>query len=406
MASSINFERLARYVDIPPDARVLLERPGQEVRTTLNIVTNGKLLCTDAYLVLHCWVRGPGKGGIRMSPDVDLAETGRLAELMTYKCALAQVPFGGGKSGIRLDPAVLNEDSRTALIKEYVHCLEHYLNSGLYIPAPDMGTGPSDMATIASATRNPESVTGKPPRLGGIPGRLEATGYGVYVIAKLAAPDILGSDLSGCSAAVQGFGNVGRWTAVFLAQAGAKVLAVSDINGAAYCETGFPVEDLNCCSVAELSTAYSRLERDELLELPVDLLVPAAAGRVFDEPTAQKVNAKVILEAANEPTTPEGDAVLTEKGIAVLPDILVNAGGVSASYAEWRQAKSGEVLSREQTFGIIEDRLTRAYDSVRRAASDFGTTYREAALAIAVYEVAQAMVDRKWVPAGAGKGGG
>ncbi|MGB9619748.1 MAG: Glu/Leu/Phe/Val dehydrogenase dimerization domain-containing protein, partial [Armatimonadota bacterium] len=188
MASSINFERLARYVDIPPDARVLLERPGQEVRTTLNIVTNGKLLCTDAYLVLHCWVRGPGKGGIRMSPDVDLAETGRLAELMTYKCALAQVPFGGGKSGIRLDPAVLNEDSRTALIKEYVHCLEHYLNSGLYIPAPDMGTGPSDMATIASATRNPESVTGKPPRLGGIPGRLEATGYGVYVIAKLAAP--------------------------------------------------------------------------------------------------------------------------------------------------------------------------------------------------------------------------
>jgi len=398
MTSAIDFEGLSRYVDIPSDARKLLERPGHEVRVTLNIVYEGHMLCTDAFLVLHCTARGPAKGGIRLSADVDMDETGRLAELMTYKCSLAGIPFGGGKSGIRLDPGSLTEDSRTALFKEYVHCLEHYLTTGLYVPAPDMGTGSGDMATIASCTRSGETVTGKPPRLGGIPGRLEATGYGVHAISKLSAREIVGRDISECSAAVQGFGNVGQWTAVFLAQSGARVVGVSDIYGAAYCEKGFTADELSRCTIAELARLHSSIERDSLLELPVDVLVPAAGGHVLDGTTAAKVKAKCVVEAANEPTTRDGDSALEASGITVVPDILANAGGVVASYAEWRQAKSGEVLEREDTFEIIENCLGRAYSSVKQAVADFGTSYRQAAHAIAVYEVAQAMVERKWLP--------
>lgn len=397
MASTIDFEGLAKYVDIPQDARVLLERPGQEVRTTLNIVSDGALMATDAYLVIHCTARGPGKGGIRTSLDVDMQETGRLAELMTYKCALTGIPFGGAKSGIRLDPAQLTQDSRTALIKEYVHCFENYLTTGLYIPAPDMGTGAGDMATIASCTRMPESVTGKPPRVGGIPGRMEATGYGVYITTRLGAQDILGKPLDKCSIAVQGFGNVGRWAAVFFAQAGARVVAVSDIAGAAYNENGLTAEELTECSISELSRLHSSCGRDELLELPVDILVPAASGHVLNGHNAANVKAALIVEAANAPITKDGDCVLEEMGVAVVPDILANAGGVVASYAEWRQAKSGEVLEREQTFRIIENRLNHAYSSVRQAASEFGIGHRQAAHAIALREVAQAMVERKWV---------
>jgi len=398
MTSAINFEQIGKHFDIPSDAQELLQRPGQEVRTTLNIVYNGNLLRTDAYLVLHCTARGPGKGGIRLSADVDMEETGRLAELMTYKCALAGVPFGGAKSGIRFDPADLTEDSRTALIKEYVHCLENYLTTGIYIPAPDMGTGSGDMATIASCTRSPETVTGKPRRLGGIPGRLEATGYGVHFIARRCAGEVIGKDISNCTAAVQGFGNVGQWTAVFLAQAGARVVAVSDISGAAYNESGFTAEELGRCCVAELAGLHSSVQRDGLLHLPVDVLVPAAGGHVLTGANAPRVKAKLVVEAANEPVTADGDLALRAGGVTVIPDILANAGGVVASYAEWRQAKSGEILQREQTFGIIENCLGRAYESVKRATAEFGISHRQAAHAIAVNEVAQAMVERKWLP--------
>lgn len=402
MVSAVDFEAISRYIDIPSEARTLLEQPGQEVRATLNTVCEGRLLRADAYLVLHCTVRGPAKGGIRLSPDVDMDETGRLAELMTYKCALAGIPFGGGKSGIRFDPAELSEDSRTALVREYVHCLENYLTTGMYIPAPDMGTSSGDMAIIASCTRNTETVTGKPTRLGGIPGRLEATGYGVYVVTKLAAQQVLGSGIEGRTVAVQGFGNVGRWASIFLAEAGARVVAVSDVGGAAYREEGLPAEELTRCSVGELARLHDRIERDDLLELPVEVLVPAAGSHVLDGGAAATVKARMIVEAANEPITKDGDAALADNGVVVVPDILANAGGVVGSYAEWRQAKSGEILVREQTFGIIEDCLSRAYGAVSKSVSQRGLTFRRAAHVIAVNEVVQAMVERKWLPVAAG----
>lgn len=395
--SVLDLERISRWVEVPRDARRLLEQPGQEVRSTLNILQDGELVCTDAYLVIHCSVRGPGKGGIRMSPKVDLEETKRLAELMTYKCALVNIPFGGAKSGIRMDGTLLDPDSRTALMSEYVKCFEHYLTTGLYIPASDMGTGPADMATIYRCTHMLESVTGKPPRIGGLLGREEATGYGVCAVAGRAASDLLERELADCSVAVQGFGNVGRWAARLLARAGARVVAVSDVGGAALSKFGFAENELAEATVSELARAHQKLDREDLLKLPVEILIPAAGGHAVTCDNADLLRAKLVIEAANEPITDDADDVLAEKGIAVIPDILANAGGVVASYAEWRQAKSGEVFRREQTYSIIEEWLGRAYDNVLRFAHERGIGYRAAAHAIAVHEVVQAMIERKWI---------
>lgn len=395
--SVVDLDNVSQLIHFPSDAMRLLKRPEQEMRATLSFVYDGKLVSADAYLVIHSSARGPGKGGIRLSPDVDIAETGRLAELMTYKCALAKVPFGGAKSGIRLDPNALTPDSRTILIQEYAQRFQPFLASGLYVPAPDMNTSASDMATIFGCTRIPESVTGKPVRIGGLPGRLEATGYGVSVITGMAAMDILGCDISDCTVAVQGFGNVGRWSALLLAKAGAKVVAVSDVNGAAYSPEGFSAHDLSEASITELACQAQKLGRQELLELPVDILVPAAAGHVINSENADKVKARLIVEAANEPITEEADLILAAAGIPIIPDILSNAGGVVASYAEWRQAKSGEVLDTRDTYNIIEDRLGRAYKEVMKTASDLQVTHRMAAHALAVDEVAQAMAERNWV---------
>ena len=393
----MDFERISRLVEIPAAARRLLERPSVEVKTCLNILYDGKLLCADSFLVIHNEARGPGKGGIRMTATVDMEHTRRLAELMTYKCALVKIPFGGAKSAVQVDPEALTPDSRTSLIKEYAHCYQHYLVPGLYIPAPDMGTGPGDMATIYGCTHVMESVTGKPERVGGLAGRLEATGYGVAAIARMAAADVLKQDIAGCKVAVQGFGNVGQWTAIVLARAGARVVAVGDINGAALCEEGFSIEDLERSTVPELAAAHTALSVSDILFVPVDILIPAAVEGVLNEDTAGRIEARLVVEAANAPVTPEGDSALAARGITAIPDILANAGGVIASYAEWQQGKSGRVMEREQTYEIIEDRLSRAYATVSGIAAREKVTHRLAAQAAAVHEVAQAMADRTWI---------
>ena len=197
--------------------------------------------------------------------------------------------------------------------------------------------------------------------------------------------------------AVQGFGNVGGWAARFLARAGARVVAVSDINGVAYCESGFSEQELKVATITDLAQSHSSIGSQDLFELPVDILVPAAAGHVLTGRNTGGIKAKLVIEAANEPITDDGDAVLEAAGVTVVPDILANAGGVVTSYAEWRQAKSGEVMEREQTYAIIEDRLNRAYDTVRQARQELGVSCRMASHVIAVNEVVQAMIERKWI---------
>ena len=394
--SVVDLGLVSKYSDIGSMATKLLSKSDQEHYANLNIKWDGQLIQADVYVVFHCTVRGLAKGGIRMADDVTLEETRRLAELMTYKCALAKIPFGGGKSGICINPKSLTPEARRAVIAEYVHIFGPFLQSQAYVPAPDIGTGPSDMATIYGCTHVPESVTGKPPRIGGLPGREEATGYGVASIVKTAADGVLGKDLSGLTVAVQGFGNVGKWTARLLSDWGAKVVAVSDATNAVYMDKGLPLADM--ASVKTLDeTNLPTISREELLTLPVDVLVPAAVGGVLTGDVADKVKAKIVVEAANDPTTTDGDKVLFERGIPVFPDILANAGGVIASYIEWRQAKSGSLTDRFETYRAIDKQILGAYNNVVEFAGKAGISHRLAAQVLAVNEVVESMRDRGWI---------
>lgn len=394
--SVVDLEKVSKCMGLSPEARKLLSKSEQELYANLNLKWDGGLIQADAYIVQHCTVRGPAKGGIRMWPDVSLDETRRLAEIMTYKCALAGIPFGGGKSGISIDGSKLSHELRRALVSEYVHVFGPYLASGAYVPAPDMGTGPADMATIYGCNHVLESVTGKPPRIGGLPGREEATGYGVATATSRAVAEILNKDLTGITVAIQGFGNVGKWTAKFLKDWGAIVVGISDIGCAVYQDSGLPIDEMIC--VKELSeTALGNIGHDDLLRLPVDVLIPAAVGGVIDGSLASEMKAKLIVEAANDPTTAEGDRILEERGIPAIPDMLANAGGVIASYIEWRQAKSGSLTDKTETYEVIDKQISNAYARMADLARSEKIGRRLAAQCLAVDEVAKSMQDRGWI---------
>ena len=399
---SIDFDRLSRWIEIPERARKLLERPERQVILNLNIRNAvGELVMGDLYVVYHNTARGPAKGGIRISPDTTLEATIDLAERMVWKTALVGIPFGGGKSGIAIDTSSLSLLERNEMIREYVHLLESDLTNGVYIPAPDLGSRPADMATIYGQTHLLTSVTGKPPRVGGLPGRNEATGRGVAHAVKLALQHILKRDVSGAAVAVQGFGNVGGWTARFLHDSGAKIVAVSDVTGAWHNPKGLDAEELmkhtTATGVIEGGKFGERITNAELLAMDVDVLVPAAVGGVLTKETAREVRAKLIVEGANGPTTPDGDAVLEEAGIPAVPDILANSGGVIASYIEWRNAKSGSLTDRPEVFEALEAVIERAFHQVTTLARQKNISHRRAAESIAVEEVIGAMTDRGWI---------
>jgi len=352
---SIDFDRLARLTDIPDNARKLLERSEKQVTLNLNIRSaSGDLVMGDVYVVYHNTARGPAKGGIRISPSVTLEETRDLAERMVWKTALVKIPFGGGKSGICIDPTQLSLFERNEVMREYVHIIESDLLDGVYIPAPDLGSGPQDMAVIYGQTHLLTSVTGKAPRVGGLPGRKEATGRGVAFTASLGLERTLGEKVAGTTVAVQGFGNVGSYAALFLHQMGAKVVAVSDVSTGVYNGDGLDIEKLMSyagkAAALESANVGDRITNEELLALDVDVLVPSAIENVLTAENAPKVKARLVVESANGPTTPEADVILDEMGVIALPDILANAGGVIASYIEWRNAKSGSITDREEVF--------------------------------------------------------
>ncbi len=399
----VDFALLKSVTDIPPDAERLLAKPEKEIHFSLNILVYPVgLIEADAYVVYHNTARGPAKGGLRFWPTVTLEHTRDLAELMTWKTALVGIPFGGGKSGVALDPRGMPPETKTAIIKEYVHMIAAELHSGAYVPAPDLGSTPSDMAVIYGETHLLESVTGKPPRVGGLPGRREATGYGVAHIAELASEAALGQPVAGQRVAVQGFGNVGEWTCRFLAERGAKVVAVSDLSGGLYRNTGLDIEKLveHVRHTGQVAGGEGEaISNEELLELEVDLLIPAAVENVITEANAPRVHARMVIEAANGPTTPGGEAVLRQRGIPLLPDILANSGGVIASYVEWRQAKSGAMTRAEETYQTVAEQMDAAFAHVQETARVRGVPYRLAAQAVAVEELIATMRDRGWIPA-------
>lgn len=348
-------------------------------------------------LVIDNTALGPGKGGIRMTPTLDIEEVLRLARTMTWKCALAELPFGGAKSGIVADPKKIPKEEKTRLISAFAVALKP-LSPSQYIAAPDINTGEEEMAAYTIANGSLRSCTGKPKdmcvRPGeecGIPHEYGSTGYGVFHAAKVAA-ECVGIDLRKATVAIDGFGNVGSSLAKYLDEFGAEIVAVSDSRGCAYNSNGLDYEELRKIKEEKRSvTTYKPskiLSYKGLFELPVDVLVPASVPDVINDKNADRVKAKVVVEAANIPITPENERRLHERGILVVPDIIANAGGVISSYAEYM----GENPPR--MFEMVEKKIVRNTSLVIKESQEEKTSLREAAVRIAKRRVKEAMESR------------
>ena len=358
---------------------------------------DGRVEMYKGYRVQYSTTRGPSKGGVRFHQDIDLDETVALAMLMTWKCALANLPYGGAKGGVAVNPKTLSMTENERLTRRYTSEILPIIGPERDIPAPDVGTDERNMAwmmdtySVNAGFSVPGVVTGKPIVLGGSLGRTSATGDGVAISVREALK-IKGIDPHGATVAIQGFGKVGYWAAVALEAMGLKVVAVSDVNGGV---TGFK-------SVAELhkyllengtvvgAPGTDTITNTELLHLPVDVLVPAALADAINESTASGIRAKIVVEGANAPTTPAGDAIMNDKGLLVVPDILANSGGVIVSYFEWVQDKQNYFWSAEEVKENLNSILMRAINEVAENASSKKVTWREAANMIGVGRVAEA----------------
>jgi len=393
-------DEIVRLVGISDRALAILSETDRiiDLRLHAHLPSKGPV-SIPAYVVYHNAARGPPcKGGIRMSSDITLEETIQLAEIMTYKAALMDLPFGGGKASIVADSG-LPPQEKGILVREFAHKIRGELTSGAFVPAPDLGTSPREMAAIFGETHMRECVTGKPVGIGGLPGRMEATGYGVAVVAEQAARELLNSELSGLTVGVQGFGNVGSWACTFLSELGAKIIAVTDASGGTVNREGIDIEELKM-HVAEHGgvEGYGKhLSNEELFKLDVDILLPAAIGGVITGQNAGGIKARLIVEGANAPTTREGDEILARKGIPLMPDILANAGGVIASYDEWMLAKSGSRTNKEETYSTIKKALLTAFGEIMDYSSEHEISLRKAALALAASRLVSTMEDRGWV---------
>jgi glutamate dehydrogenase (NAD(P)+) len=351
------------------------------------------------YRIQHNLARGPAKGGIRYSPLVSLDEIRALAMWMTWKCAVVNLPYGGAKGGVVVDPKSLSEGELENLTRRYATEISLIIGPNEDIPAPDMGTDPRIMAwimdTISMHRGHTEAgiVTGKPVAVGGTVGRLEATGRGLlYLTQEVGRQHNV--PLGGATVAIQGFGNVGAVAAQLLHAAGAKVVAISDASGGLYNGGGLKVDSLLAYQKdrAPLSTAPGGdpITNEDLLALPVDFLIPAALEGQLHGGNAADVRARFIVEGANGPTTPEADAILADKGVFVVPDILANAGGVIVSYFEWVQDLQFYFWEENEVNEKLHKVITRAYRDVAAAAAQHGTSMREAAMVLGVGRVVEA----------------
>jgi len=338
---------------------------------------------------------GPGKGGIRMTPTVDVAEVFRLARTMTWKCALAGLPFGGAKSGIIFDPKTHKPEKKKEIIEAFARALKPICPS-MYIAAPDINTGENEMHWFADANGDWRSCTGKPKSMCmdaarkhcGIPHEYGSTGFGVAQATAVTVRH-LGIDIRGATVAIEGFGNVGSFAAKHLSEMGAKIVAVSDSKGVIFNEDGLDFEQLSKIKLATGTVTNYRpgkvLPGKELFELKVDVLIPGALPDVITKENVHKIRARAVVEAANIPATPEMEKILHDRGILVIPDFVANAGGVISSYAEWL----GE--TPENMFKIVEDKIKGNVELVLESAQTEKITPREAAMEIARQRIIEAM---------------
>ncbi|RYE38773.1 MAG: Glu/Leu/Phe/Val dehydrogenase [Hyphomicrobiales bacterium] len=378
----------------------ILATPRRELTVSIPLrLDSGDSAVFLGYRVQHNFTRGPAKGGTRFAPQVNLDEVRALAMWMTWKCALLEIPYGGAKGGVAIDPRGHSISELERVTRRYTSEILPIIGPEQDIPAPDIGTDERTMAwmmdtySVNAGFTVPGIVTGKPLELGGSPGRASATSRGLVHIA-LAAMHELGIDPCNASAAVQGFGKVGREAARFLTEAGVRVIAVSDQFGAVCSTRGLDIHALgeHVDGTGQVSgfPGADPIERDDLLEIDVDLLVPAAVEGVINNDNASRIRAALVVEGANGPTTSDADRILQEREILVVPDILANSGGVLVSYFEWVQAKQTYRWSIDDVERRLSDRLSAAWSEVSAFARKKKLTLREAATALAVERVAEA----------------
>jgi glutamate dehydrogenase (NAD(P)+) len=400
------FDESAERLALPNGCRKMLRQPWRELRVQVPVrMDDGHIEVFTGYRVQHNGARGPYKGGVRYHPLADMEEVRALASLMTWKNALVDLPFGGAKGGVQCDPRQLSESELNRLTRRYTINIEHLLAPNRDIPAPDLGTNSQTMAWMMDAYgllhgHSPAIVTGKPVELGGSFGRDSATGRGVAYILQEAAPD-LRLNLDGLRVVVQGFGNVGSWAARLLQEMGCRIIGVSDVGGGRYNTKGLDIARLSEYKLAGASVGEfpggERVTNAELLELDCDVLVPAAIDNVINDKNATRIRAPVVLEAANHPVTFKADRILNDRGIVILPDILVNAGGVTVSYFEWTQNLQEFRWEEERVNEELYKVMARAYRSVREKVTAQGINHRQAAFDIGVERVARTVNLRGFV---------
>ena len=395
----------AALLNLPQHITEVLKRPMRVLTVNFPVkMDNGTVRVFEGYRAQHNDAIGPTKGGIRFHPEVTMDEVKALSMWMSFKCGVVGLPYGGGKGGVICNPREHSKGELERISRGFMEAIASIVGPGKDIPAPDVYTNAQTMAWMMdtysklSGQNQPGVITGKPLILGGSKGRNEATAQGcVYtVLAALADAGIKPSE---ATVAVQGFGNAGRIAARLLAAEGAKIVAVSDSKGGVYNAQGLDVAKLeelkDNASIQDYGTEL--ISNEQLLELDVTVLIPAALENVITSKNANHVKARIIAEAANGPTTPEADRILTEKGILVIPDVLANAGGVTVSYFEWVQNLANYYWSEQEVLEKLEVNMINSYKAVRDLAKEYNVNLRKAAYMIAMKRISAAMEARGWV---------
>jgi glutamate dehydrogenase (NAD(P)+) len=406
------FDQAAEMLHLPDDIRAILRVPQRELTVNFPVqMDDGSTRVFTGYRVQHNLSRGPVKGGIRYHPSVDIDEVRALAMWMTWKCALVNIPYGGAKGGVIVDPKQLSPGELERLTRRFATEISILLGPEKDIPAPDVGTNAQIMAWIMDTISMhrgytvPAVITGKPVNVGGSLGRVEATGRGVMLMVREMARK-LGWSLDGLRVVVQGFGNVGSTAAYLLHQLGCKVIGVADASGGYYCAQGLDIPAMRAYTEQHSfrlldgykAAGVERISGSELLELECDVLIPAALENQITGANAERIRARLIVEGANGPTTPEADAILGERGVIVVPDILANAGGVIVSYFEWVQGLQEFFWDEQDINEKLERIIVGAFQQVYAMAGQRQIPLRLAAYLLAVQRVADANLTRGVYP--------
>ncbi len=406
------YDRAVAYLDLPEGLAEFMKWPRRELTVNFPVrLDSGEIQIFTGFRVHHNTVLGPSKGGIRYSPHVNLDEIRALAMWMSWKCALVNLPYGGAKGGVIVDPKALSQTELANLTRRFTSEILLVIGPQIDVPAPDMGTNAQTMAwmmdtySMTVGYSVPAVVTGKPLNIGGSMGREEATGRGVIVcMLEALRQHGLNRSPKDISVVIQGFGNVGSNAAKRAAELGFKVVAVSDVTSGYYNPRGLNIREMvdfidrSQKKSLENYRGADRITNAELLELPCDVLIPAALEGQLTAENAPRVKARLIVEAANGPTTPDADDIFNERGIPVVPDILANAGGVTVSYFEWVQGLQEFFWDEDEVYRRLERILIRAYDEVSHTMEVYGVDMRTAAQITAINRVAQATLTRGFYP--------